>query len=93
MVAKGPVPSHTKKTAQFPNLLTSCSPKEAPVEVWGLREWSQHVANAWFTDDLSTTDGAKANGKWQPIDSGNGMAITEEGITSQCSTVGYKMIN
>lgn len=65
----------------FPKPLPS-PPKEAPVEVWGLREWSQHLANAWFTDDLSTTDGTKANGKWQPVDSGNGMAITEEGFTS-----------
>ena len=56
-------PSHTEKIAQLPNLLTHSSPKDAPIEVWGLRGWSQHLADAWFTDDLSTIDGIETNGK------------------------------
>ena len=44
VVAKGSVPSHTEKITQLPNLLTHSSPKEAPIEVWGLRKGA-HLAD------------------------------------------------
>ena len=60
VVAKGSVPSHTKEIAQLVISKTlTTSPEEAPVELWGPTEWSQHLANAWFSDGSSTTDETK----------------------------------
>ena len=98
VVAKGSVPSHTEKITQLPNLLTHSSPKEAPIEVWGLREWSQHLTNAWFTDGSSTTDETKADGKPRSIDCRRGWGGIEWPLLrkepqNQCSTIGYKTNN
>lgn len=44
-------------------------------------KWSQHLANTWFTDGSSTTNGTKTNRKAAACRLGDGMAITEEGTT------------
>lgn len=55
-------------------------------------EWterSQHLANAWFTDGSSSTDGTKTNGKWQPIDRGIEWLRLRKDPQNQCGTIGY----
>jgi hypothetical protein len=88
VVAKGSVPSHTEKITQLPNLLTHSSPKEAPIEVWGLRKGA-HLANAWFIDDLSIIDQNKL--KMAVYRLRDEMANTEEGRNHKISAAGKSL--
>lgn len=99
VVAKGSVPSHTKEIAQLVISKTlTTSPEEAPVELWGPTEWSQHLANAWFSDGSSTTDETKADGKPRSIDCRRGWGGIEWPLLrkepqNQPSPIGYKSYN
>lgn len=87
VVAKGFVPLCTEEIAQLPvNLIPeplSPPPRKAPVELWGLTEWSQPLSNAWFTDGSLNPDGNKTKWKAAAYSPGDGMAIAEDGTTNQ----------
>lgn len=91
MVANGSVPSHMEEIAQLPSLHSSFLPQRGTHLSVGTNRMV--LANTWFTDGSSTTDGTKANGKRQAYRTEMKWPVLRKETQNRGSAIGYKTNN